>query len=105
MATNLVIFIPTIGMLTVWSVIYAVTSWKYWELASSSWAPKVFPYKTLMALGFVLFFLQGVASSEYTMTDIYKGIVPFVILQILGILAIGLYPPLVTYLPELFFGR
>jgi TRAP-type mannitol/chloroaromatic compound transport system permease small subunit len=48
-------------MLTVWSIIYAATSWKYWELASSSWAPKIFPYKTLMALGFVLFFLQGVA--------------------------------------------
>lgn len=55
--------------------------------------------------GYALFYFKGVASSEYTMTDIYKGIVPFVILQILGIVAIGLYPPLVTYLPELFFGR
>jgi TRAP-type mannitol/chloroaromatic compound transport system permease large subunit len=39
------------------------------------------------------------------MADIYRGIVPFVILQILGIVAIGLFPSLVTYLPELFFGR
>jgi TRAP-type mannitol/chloroaromatic compound transport system permease small subunit len=31
------------------------------EHASSSWAPAIYPYKTLMALGFILFFLQGVA--------------------------------------------
>lgn len=58
---NLVLFIPTIGMLTVWSVIYASTSWHQWELASSSWAPAVYPYKTIMAIGFILWFLQGIA--------------------------------------------
>jgi TRAP-type mannitol/chloroaromatic compound transport system permease small subunit len=58
---NLVIFLPTVGLITIWSVLYAVTSWQQWELASSSWAPKVFPYKTLMALGFLLLWLQGVA--------------------------------------------
>jgi len=60
-ATNLVVFIPTIGLLTIWSIKYAITSWGQWELASSSWAPAIYPYKTLMAVGFVLFFLQGVA--------------------------------------------
>ncbi len=58
---NLVIFIPTIGLLTVWSVIYAYTAWSMRELASSSWAPAIYPYKIIMAIGFVLFFLQGVA--------------------------------------------
>lgn len=61
LVTNLVVFIPTIGLLTIWSIKYAITSWGQWELASSSWAPAVYPYKTLMAVGFVLFFLQGVA--------------------------------------------
>jgi TRAP-type mannitol/chloroaromatic compound transport system permease small subunit len=31
------------------------------ELASSSWAPAVYPYKALMAIGFTLLLLQGVA--------------------------------------------
>lgn len=59
--TNLVIFLPTIGLLSTWSVLYAATSWQYWERASSSWAPPVYPFKTIMAIGFVLFFLQGVS--------------------------------------------
>lgn len=58
---NLVIFIPTVGLLATWSIIYAATSWKMWEKASTSWAPPVYPFKTLMALGFVLLFLQGIA--------------------------------------------
>jgi TRAP-type mannitol/chloroaromatic compound transport system permease small subunit len=59
--TNLLIFIPTIGLLTVWSIKYAATSWELRELASSSWAPAIYPYKTLMAIGFVLLLLQGLA--------------------------------------------
>lgn len=58
---NLLIFLPTIGLMSVWSVIYAATSWRDWERASSSWAPAVYPYKTIMAIGFILFFLQGLA--------------------------------------------
>lgn len=59
--SNLVIFIPTIGLLTIWSIKYAITSWGFWERASSSWAPAIYPYKTLMAIGFVLLLLQGLA--------------------------------------------
>ena len=59
--TNLVIFMPTIGMLSVWSVVYAATSWHLWERASSSWAPAIYPYKTIMAIGFILLLLQGIA--------------------------------------------
>ncbi len=58
---NLIIFLPTIGLLSAWSVIYAITSWQGSELASSSWAPAIYPYKTIMAIGFILFFLQGVS--------------------------------------------
>ena len=60
-AVNCVLFIPTIGLLAVWSVIYASTSWQNWERASTSWAPPVYPFKTFMAIGFVLLFLQGLA--------------------------------------------
>ncbi len=58
---NLAIFMPTVGLLAVWSIIYATSSWKMGELASTSWAPAIYPYKALMAFGFVLFFLQGVS--------------------------------------------
>ncbi len=58
---NLVMFLPTVGMLTVWSFIYAATSWGMSERASSSWAPIIYPYKMIMAVGFLLFFLQGVS--------------------------------------------
>ncbi len=57
---NLVLFVPTIGLLTVWSFIYANTSWGFTERASSSWGPLIYPYKFIMAVGFLLFFLQGV---------------------------------------------
>lgn len=58
---NLVVFMPTIGMLSIWSVIYAATSWKNGELASTSWAPPIYPFKTVMAIGFILLLLQGLA--------------------------------------------
>ncbi len=59
--TNTVLFLPTVGLLTYYSCALAATSWQQWEHASSSWAPAVYPYKTLMAIGFVLFLLQGIA--------------------------------------------
>jgi TRAP-type mannitol/chloroaromatic compound transport system permease small subunit len=57
----LVLFLPTIGILTAGAIIYALDSWKVRELASSSWAPAVYPYKILMAIGFILWFLQGMS--------------------------------------------
>lgn len=58
---NLILFIPTVGLLATWAVIYASTSWQNWERASTSWAPPLYPFKTIMAIGFILLFLQGIA--------------------------------------------
>ena len=58
---NLLVFMPTTGLLSVWSVIYAATSWGNWEKASTSWAPPLYPFKTIMAIGFILLFMQGIA--------------------------------------------
>jgi tripartite ATP-independent transporter DctM subunit len=49
--------------------------------------------------GFALFYLRGVASSAVRTLDIYKGVVPFIALQLLGLAIVGFYPPLVNYLP------
>jgi len=55
--------------------------------------------------GYALFYFAGVAPPGYTMMHIYRGIIPFVILQLIGLLVIGVFPQLTTYLPDLFFGR
>lgn len=59
--TNLCMFIPAMGFMAFGSIKYAITSWTFWEHASSSWGPAIYPYKTFMAVGFVLFFLAGIA--------------------------------------------
>jgi tripartite ATP-independent transporter DctM subunit len=55
--------------------------------------------------GYALFYFAGVAPPGYTMMHIYRGIIPFVILQLIGLIVIGVFPQLTTYLPDLFFGR
>lgn len=59
--TNIVLFLPSIGLLTLYTSQLAFFSWQQWEHASSSWAPAIYPYKTLMAIGFILLLLQGMA--------------------------------------------
>lgn len=55
--------------------------------------------------GYALFYLKGSAPPEYTMGDIYRGIVPFVGLQLAGLVILTIFPEIVTWLPGLFFGR
>ncbi|MFT7418973.1 MAG: hypothetical protein ACI9PX_000969, partial [Reinekea sp.] len=50
--------------------------------------------------GFALFYLRGVAPKVVKTLDIYKGVVPFIGLQLLALLIVGLIPPLVNYLPN-----
>ncbi len=54
--------------------------------------------------GYALFYFKGVAPEGYTMGHIYRGILPFVMLQILGLIILGIFPGLVTWLPSIFFG-
>jgi len=50
--------------------------------------------------GFALFFLKGVADNLVTMAQIYRGIIPFVVLQLLILALIIWQPWLVLWLPE-----
>ncbi len=59
--TNIVLFLPAIGLLSFYTSQLAFFSWRQWEHASSSWAPALYPYKTIMAIGFILMLLQGIA--------------------------------------------
>jgi len=54
--------------------------------------------------GFALFYLRGVAPASVTTMDIYRGIVPFVGLQVVGLAAVWIFPQLATWLPRALFG-
>jgi len=54
--------------------------------------------------GFALFYLRGVAPDAVKTTDIYRGAIPFVIIQLLAILAVAALPWLATGLPEWLYG-
>ncbi|WP_027284085.1 TRAP transporter large permease [Rubritepida flocculans] len=54
-------------------------------------------------LGPTLFYLQGVLPKGVTARQVYRGVTPFVILQLLGLLLVVLFPGLATWLPEVIF--
>jgi TRAP-type mannitol/chloroaromatic compound transport system permease large subunit len=57
-------------------------------------------------VGFALFYLKGVAPPEIRLADIYRGIVPFVLVQLAGLLLVVWFGrPLVLWLPALVYGR
>ncbi|MEM9250030.1 MAG: TRAP transporter large permease subunit [Pseudomonadota bacterium] len=51
-------------------------------------------------VGFSLFYLKGVCPDGVKLTDIYKGIIPFVLLQLLGLALVFAWPQLTTWLPS-----
>ncbi len=53
--------------------------------------------------GFALFYLRGVAPDTVTTMQIYRGIIPFVFLQIIGLIILTLVPELATWLPQVIF--
>ncbi|WP_338668542.1 TRAP transporter large permease [Pseudodesulfovibrio methanolicus] len=54
--------------------------------------------------GFSLFFLKGVAPPYVRTGQIYKGIIPFVLLQLFGMGLVIIFPELATWLPSVVFG-
>ncbi len=54
--------------------------------------------------GFALFYLRGVAPKSVTTMQIYRGVIPFVGIQIIGLLLLVLFPEIATWLPKIIFG-
>ncbi|EGV20386.1 TRAP transporter large permease [Thiocapsa marina] len=54
--------------------------------------------------GFSLFYLRGVAPPEITTVDIYKGVAPFILIQLLVLGLLALWPALTTWLPGLVYA-
>ena len=53
--------------------------------------------------GFALFYLRGVAPPEVSTMAIYRGIVPFVAIQLTGLALVAAFPQLATWLPTVLF--
>ena len=90
-APVVVVLAPALGMAggdsLIWFIVlFAVT------LQTSFLTPPV---------GFSLFYLKGVAPKEVTIFDIYKGVLPFVLLQLLAVIMVFVFPQLVLWLPAL----
>jgi tripartite ATP-independent transporter DctM subunit len=54
--------------------------------------------------GFALFYLRGVAPAKVTTTQIYRGVAPFILIQLLMLGALALWPALATWLPKSVYG-
>jgi len=54
--------------------------------------------------GFALFYLRGVAPPEVTTPQIYRGVIPFVAIQLFALLLLAVFPDLVTWLPNKIYG-
>ncbi len=55
--------------------------------------------------GFALFYLRGVAPPEVQTTDIYRGVIPFVAIQLFALVLLAMWPQLATWLPSVLLGR
>ena len=53
--------------------------------------------------GFALFYLRGVAPKEVSTGAIYRGVIPFIIIQLTLLVLLALWPSLVTWLPDLLY--
>ena len=54
--------------------------------------------------GFSLFYLKAVTPPEVTTGHIYRGIIPFVLFQLIGLAIVVFFPKLATWLPDIVFG-
>ncbi|MGI9272387.1 MAG: TRAP transporter large permease [Woeseiaceae bacterium] len=54
--------------------------------------------------GFALFYLRGVAPPEVSTVQIYRGVIPFVAIQIFALILLAIFPEIVTWLPQQIYG-
>lgn len=54
--------------------------------------------------GFNLFYLKGVAPPEISMGDIYRSVIPYVLVTLVGLFLIVLFPQIALFLPNYFYG-
>jgi len=55
--------------------------------------------------GFALFYLRGVAPAEIATSDIYRGVIPFIGIQLFALGLLAAWPSLATWLPGIIYGN
>ena len=55
--------------------------------------------------GYNLFLMKAMAPKEVTLIDIYKSVIPFVLVMIFGLIIVMLFPQIALWLPGVYFGR
>jgi tripartite ATP-independent transporter DctM subunit len=55
--------------------------------------------------GYNLFLMKAMAPKEVTLADIYRSIIPFVLVMMVGLAIVMLFPGIALWLPNLYFGR
>jgi tripartite ATP-independent transporter DctM subunit len=55
-------------------------------------------------VGFALFYLKGVAPPEVRLSTIYRGVLPFIVLQLIGLMLIFRWPAIALWLPSISYG-
>jgi TRAP-type mannitol/chloroaromatic compound transport system permease large subunit len=54
-------------------------------------------------VGFALFYLKGVCAPSVALLDLYRGVFPFIVIQLIALVLVFLFPELVTWLPSKVF--
>ena len=55
--------------------------------------------------GFALFYLRGVAPASVETSAMYRGVIPFIFMQLLLMLLLAIWPQIATWLPDVVYGR
>ncbi|MEJ2098983.1 MAG: TRAP transporter large permease subunit, partial [Desulfobacterales bacterium] len=55
--------------------------------------------------GYNLFLMKAMAPKDVSLADIYRSIVPFVLVMIVGLIILMLFPQITLWLPDLYFGK
>ena len=55
--------------------------------------------------GYNLFLMKAMAPKEISLADIYRSIIPFVLVMMVGLVIVMLFPGIALWLPDLYFGR
>ena len=56
-------------------------------------------------VGFAIFYLRGVAPTDIQLGHIYRGVIPFIVLQLIALTMLVIWPGLVTWLPAVAYGN
>ena len=69
--TTLILFLPVMICMTIWSSKFAIYSIEGLERNSTSWAPSNWPYKIVMALCFLFLLLQGISNLIHDLKSLF----------------------------------